>query len=112
MLSRRAIKDANFVAALGIPPDHQQLALSVRNAIADLCRLPRRLLKPDDRLGSLERFIVWQSWDQLQFFLYLDVRTSERFDHRLELPIFGGEMPLGKWIELTVSVLKRSSILG
>jgi hypothetical protein len=109
MLARHAWSDDRFLKTICIKDAEPNLVLGLRDALADCCRLPRRLIYPADLLRDLEKFMPWGMWDELEFVLHLRTRTGTQIDRRtLRLPSVRGNVTVGEWIGLAAVAVNES----
>jgi hypothetical protein len=109
MLARHAWSDDRFLKTICIKDAERNLVLGLRDALADCCRLPRRLIYPADLLQDLEKFMPWGMWDELEFVLHLRTRTGTQIDRRtLRLPPVRGNVTVGEWISLAAVAVNES----
>ena len=89
--------------------DVNPFVLALRDALADCCSLPRRLIDPDDRLGELERFMPIGRWDRLHFYIQLQVRLNWCLErNELRLPPFRREATVCEWLPEGVVAVQQA----
>ena len=78
---RDSMPDQEFFAQLGLPPDHQALAVAVRHALSEMAHVPAELLRPGDRLVDLFR-LTTHGVHPFEFNMVIGWKLGARIDSK------------------------------